>query len=466
MVKPTVSEFKTALSAADAFERISQRDHAFFLDSGDYFNGLGRFSFIGCEPFLIFQSRGRTVRLHRAGSPLQVIEADPFDVLRELLNQYRQEALDLDIPFTGGAVGYFSYDMGRLIEKLPSKTVDDLNLPECYLAFYDSLIAFDHLKGKQYIVSADDAGAERLMRVLSQPPPSPTPLPTRHVKGSLKSNFTREEYLRTVEKTREYILNGDIFQANLSQRFEAPLPTLPYDLYRRLRSINPAPFATYLNFDGVKIISASPERFLKLEGDRIQTRPIKGTRPRGKNPAEDARLAAELLASPKDHAENAMIVDLERNDLGRVSIYGSVRMTELAALETCPTVFHLTSMVEGRLRQGLDRIDLLRAAFPGGSISGAPKVRAMQIIEELEPTRRSVYTGAIGYLGFNGGLDLNIAIRTILAVGERAYFQVGGGIVYDSDPEAEYQETFDKARALIAALGLESPGEYHDSGNR
>jgi para-aminobenzoate synthetase component 1 len=260
--------------------------------------------------------------------------------------------------------------------------------------------------------------------------------------------------MEAVEKVREYIRNGDIFQANLSQRFEVSLATNPYAIYRRLRSINPAPFAAYLNFDDVKIISASPERFLKLDGDIIQTRPIKGTRPRGKTAVEDERLANELLSSEKDRAENVMIVDLERNDLGRVASYGSVIVPELTALESYATVFHLTSTVEGRLADGKDRVDLLKATFPGGSISGAPKVRAMEIIEEIEPTRRSVYTGAIGYLGFDGGMDLNIAIRTIMAVRNKMYFQAGGGIVFDSDPESEYNETLDKASALMQALGI------------
>lgn len=241
---------------------------------------------------------------------------------------------------------------------------------------------------------------------------------------------------------------------NLSQRFEADLTIPPYELYRRLRRINPAPFASYLNFAGVSVVSASPERFLKLQGDWVETRPIKGTRPRGKSAEEDRALAQELLSSIKDRAENVMIVDLERNDLGRVCRYGTVRVVELAILETYPTVFHLTSTVRGRLCPDKTRIDLLKATFPGGSITGAPKVRAMEIIDELEPTRRSVYTGSIGYLSFSGEMDLNIVIRTFLVKEGKAYFQVGGGIVYDSEPEAEYEETLDKAKALFQALNL------------
>jgi len=270
----------------------------------------------------------------------------------------------------------------------------------------------------------------------------------------LKGGFTHKEYVAAVEKGRQYIIAGDIFEVNLSQRFEAELAITPYELYRRLRQINPAPFACYLDFDEVSVVSASPERFLCLRGDRVETRPVKGTRRRGKSPEEDEILASELLNSPKDRAENIMIVDLERNDLGRVCRFGTVKVTELAILEVFPTVFHLTSTVVGRLREDMDGIGLLQATFPGGSITGAPKVRAMEIIDELEPTKRSVYTGSIGYLSFNGDLDLNIAIRTFLVKEKKAYFQVGGAVVYDSDPEAEYQETLDKARALFDALNM------------
>lgn len=263
--------------------------------------------------------------------------------------------------------------------------------------------------------------------------------------------------MRAVQKARQYIIDGDIFEVNLSQRFEASIGVSPHALYSRLRAINPAPFASYLGFDEVQIVGASPERFLRKKGNAVETRPIKGTRRRGVTPEEDAQLAAQLMSSAKDHAENMMIVDLERNDLGRVCEYGSVRVTELAILESYPTVFHLTSTVEGRLREDKDCVDLLRAAFPGGSITGAPKVRSMEIIEELEPTRRSVYTGSIGYLGFNGDLDLNIVIRTFLVKGDKVYFQAGGAVVYDSDPAEEYQETLDKAKALLAALNLAAP---------
>jgi para-aminobenzoate synthetase component 1 len=268
----------------------------------------------------------------------------------------------------------------------------------------------------------------------------------------LRAGFSREEYIAAVEKARQYIIDGDIFEVNLSQRFETDLCTTPYELYKRLRRLNPAPFACYLGFDDVIVASASPERFLRLREGCVETRPIKGTRPRGKNTKKDQKLADELISSLKDQAENIMIVDLERNDLGRICQYGSVKVTELAILEVYPTVFHLTSTVIGRLEEGRGIVDLLRATFPGGSITGAPKVRAMEIIDELEPTRRSIYTGSIGYFGFDGNLDLNITIRTFIIKGGKAYFQVGGAVVYDSNPEDEYQETLHKAKAMIDSL--------------
>jgi para-aminobenzoate synthetase component 1 len=399
------------------------------------------------------RSRGRVVRLTDGSGRTRELAADPLGVLRELLEQNRYPEPAAGIPFSGGAVGYLGYDLGRLIEKVPVSAADDLGLPECYLAFYDNVVAFDHFTNKTYLVARDETGLRELREVLARPAAAAA-APDANSGSALRSNFSREAYVRAVERAREYIIEGEIYQVNLSQRFECDLGLPPAELYRRLRKINPAPFAAYLGFNDVSVASASPERFLRVQGGRVQSRPIKGTRPRGGSATADARLAAELLASPKDRAENLMIVDLVRNDLGRVAACGTVLVTGMAELETFATVFHLTSTVEAILKPGADRIDLIRAAFPGGSITGAPKVRAMEIIAELEPNRRGVYTGAIGYLGFDGGMDLNIAIRTIVIQGGKAYFQAGGGIVYDSVPEAEYQEMLDKARALAAALGL------------
>lgn len=468
---PLIEEIYTPLSPPEAFELFRGSRYSFFLDSGMDPHKLGRYSFIGSDPFLIISTRGDLCTLTSRGERA-VKQGNPFDILAGLLQEYRLDNIPAPVPFSGGAVGYLAYDLGHFIEKLPERAVDDLNLPECLLGFYDLVLAFDNLQGKAYIISTgfpELDESQRLARahqrldelkaqlagsvvvVPSQKPVSPPLFPGRM---SLKGGFTHQEYVAAVEKARQYIIAGDIFEVNLSQRFEAELSITPYELYQRLRRINPAPFAAYLGFDDVSVVSASPERFLRLNGDRVETRPIKGTRPRGRTPEEDDIMARELLSSAKDRAENIMIVDLERNDLGRVCRYGTVRVTELAILEVFPTVFHLTSTVVGQLREGQNAIDLLKATFPGGSITGAPKVRSMEIIDELEPTRRSVYTGSIGYLGFNGDLDLNIAIRTFLVKGNKAYFQVGGAVVYDSDPEAEYRETLDKARALIAALDM------------
>jgi para-aminobenzoate synthetase component 1 len=467
---PLVEEIRTSLSASQCFELFRNQPFSFFLDSGMDPGKLGRYSFMGSDPFLVLRSWGEEISIIRDGVK-ESRRGNPFDIVGELLATYSLDECPAEIPFVGGAVGYFSYDLCHFIERLPSTAVDDLNLPECYLAFYDTAIAFDHLARKTYLVStgfpelgerkrrwrAVDKLKEMKSRMLNKSSFSGELISIPVEEGIvLKSNFSHQEYLKAVAIAREYICAGDIFQVNLSQRFEADLDIPPYELYQRLRQINPAPFASYLDFDGVSVVSASPERFLKVHGDWVETRPIKGTRPRGKSMAEDEALAQELLSSAKDRAENVMIVDLERNDIGRVCRYGTVQVTELAILETYPTVFHLTSTVRGRLQQGKNRVDLLKATFPGGSITGAPKVRAMEIIDELEPTRRSVYTGSIGYLSFSGEMDINIVIRTFLIKGEKAYFQVGGGIVYDSEPEAEYEETLDKARALIQALNLSS----------
>jgi para-aminobenzoate synthetase component 1 len=477
---PLVEEVSTPLTAPELFELIKDRPYSFFLDSGMDPQRLGRYSFLGSEPFLVMSSRGSEITLVR-GQEHEVQHGNPFDTIGKLLEIYKLDHCPAPIPFPGGAVGYFSYDLCHFVERLPSTAIDDLKLPESYFAFYDTVVAFDHLEGRAYLVATGFPETEERQRLRgarmrleemqdwlhTASPSQEASLLRREWLGEgesqttqenrmvlLKSNFTHEEYIKAVDRVREYIAAGDVFQVNLSQRFEADLKIPPYELYKRLRMVNPAPFASYLNFQGVTIVSASPERFLKVQGDLVETRPIKGTRPRGRDPVEDERLAQELTRSTKDHAENVMIVDLERNDLGRVCHYGTVKVTELAIRETFPTVFHLTSTVVGRLSRGKSNIDLLKATFPGGSITGAPKVRAMEIIDELEPTKRSAYTGSIGYLSFDEDIDINIVIRTFLIKEGKAYFQVGGGIIYDSDPEAEYMETLDKAKALIRALQL------------
>jgi para-aminobenzoate synthetase component I len=487
---PLIEEVRTSWSAPELFHVIKERPCSFFLDSGMDPQKLGRYSFMGSDPFLVVSSRGSEVTLTR-GSERETRRGNPFDILCGLLEEHALDRGPAAVPFIGGAVGYLGYDLCHFVERVPSRAVDDLRLPESCFAFYDSVIGFDHREGRAYLVATGlpemDEGRRlerarlrlaelrdryfgRSTRVVADGSSEhglPTMEPScragddvfaalydddegREIR--LRSSFTREEYVRAVDRVREYIAAGDVFQVNLSQRFCADMRISAYDLYGRLRVVNPAPFASYLDFPEVTVVSASPERFIKRQGDIVETRPIKGTRPRGRNAAEDERLAKELVNSAKDRAENVMIVDLERNDLGRICRYGSVQVTELAILETFPTVHHLTSTVVGRLNRGSKTAELLKAMFPGGSITGAPKVRAMEIIDELEKTRRGVFAGSIGYLGFNGDLDINIAIRTFFIREGKAYFQVGGGIIYDSDSEAEYMETLDKARGLVRAL--------------
>jgi para-aminobenzoate synthetase component 1 len=438
---------------------------------------------MGSDPFQRLSSRGNAITIEKNGHR-SVIRGNPLDVLGSYLDKYRIEDMSGIMPCCG-AFGYFAYDIGRIIEKLPEKAVDDLHLPECWFGFYDLVIIHDNLKEKTYAIStgfpetdenkrnrrANERLSDLKIRLESMADSAEfllhqAPKPRSYLNNTisrnnrvngLKGNFTRRGYLKAVAKAREYIIAGEIYEVNLSQRFEADLTASPYNLFIVLRGINPAPFAAYIDCGEVTIVSASPERFLRCRGDMVETRPIKGTRRRGTTPEEDRMNAEALSNSVKDHAENMMIVDLERNDLGRVCRYGSIKVSQFAALEKFPTVFHLTSTITGQLRKDKDRIDLLKATLPGGSITGAPKIRSMEIIDELEPTRRSIYTGSLGYLGFDGSMDLNIVIRTFLIKGNKAYFQVGGAVVYDSDPESEYVETLDKGKALIEALNRFGP---------
>jgi para-aminobenzoate synthetase component 1 len=474
---PFIDELKNCIDAQDAYAFIKDSPWSFFLDSGINPYGLGRYSFIGSDPFLVLSSRGGDIQMVSPDDRIS-LRGNPFDILREQLNRYNIDKSKYPVPFVGGAVGYLGYDLCHFIERLPVTTRDDVMLPDCCMAFYDSVLAYDHVENRVYAIASGlpEVDGVRKERKARQRIDELTHLVRRNGNNNgekcatrissrsrfmdvndsaeFSSNFKRDEYIKAVENAIEYIANGDIFQVNLSQRFESDLTCDPYDLYLRLRGINPSPFACYLNFGDVTVAGASPERFLHLGRNVVETRPMKGTRPRGRSPVEDELLEAELVKSEKDRAENIMIVDLERNDLGKVCEYGSVKVRDLCTLEKYATVFQLTSTVAGRLREDKDSIDLLKAAFPGGSVTGAPKVRAMEIIDELEPTRRGIYTGSVGYLGFDGCMDLNIVIRTFVIKGDRVYFQVGGGIVSDSDPQAEYQETLDKAQALMAALGL------------
>ncbi|NQT06371.1 MAG: aminodeoxychorismate synthase component I [Candidatus Omnitrophica bacterium] len=465
-IKPLIEEIHTSLSSTGLFRLFKDRPYPFFLDSGMDPQKLGRYSFLGFDPFMIVRSKGNDIEVIEKGA-IRRFKGSPFYILKDFMERFKTDTEDTSIPFTGGAVGYFSYDLCHHLEDVPSTAIDDLKLPDCAVMFYDTVIISDHLKDKTYIAScgfpeADeekrDERARMRLKGIKDDIGSAGIIQMRMERDLFKdvkieSNFEKHEYISAIERAKDYIAKGDIYQVNLSQRFSCDIDIPPATLFERLRSVNPAPFSSYLDLGDLQIVSASPERFLCKRGRKIHTRPIKGTRPRGIDGIEDERYRIELLSSIKDRAEHLMIVDLERNDLGRVCEYGTVLPTEFIMLETYSTVFHLVSTVGGILRADVDAIDCLMSCFPGGSITGAPKIRSMEIIDELEPTKRSVYTGSIGYIGFDGDMDTSIVIRTFIIKAKRAYFQVGGGIVADSSPEMEYQETLDKAKALVEALG-------------
>jgi para-aminobenzoate synthetase component 1 len=484
---PFVEELVPPPDPVQCCEQLEGLPYRLFLDSAAR-GSLGRYSFLAADPIAVVRSKGsRTEQLDLLNGTERVVDGDALDIVRALLAPHRVAPVRELPPFQGGAAGYLAYDWGRLLERLPAPRHDDLAVPDVVLGVYDWVLAWDHQESRAWLIStglpetsprartrraAERAATVRSwldrsspIAVSSSGPRTKNRAPGTNaaaypVEGGwwnpslqLRSSFTHDGYLDAVARVREYILAGDIFQANVSQRFEAPLGEPPWILYRRLRLGNAAPFAAYLDFPDVVVLSASPERFLRVDkGGRVETRPIKGTRPRGVGPEHDAALGRALTESAKDRAENLMIVDLMRNDLSRVCSPGTVRVSELFALEHYATVHHLVSTVVGTLAPGLDALDVLRGSFPGGSITGAPKIRAMEIIAELEPSQRGVYCGSVGYWSVTGALDTNIAIRTVVALDDHVYFSAGGGIVADSDCELEYRETLDKARGMIDAL--------------
>ncbi|CUH97503.1 hypothetical protein P22_3634 [Propionispora sp. 2/2-37] len=449
---------KTDLTTFDIFLSLRNQRHPFLLDSGRDPEGLGRFSFLGADPFLTFSCKGDKCHITRTGKPAVMQTGDPFELLRSLLEQYTIPE-KVQLPFIGGAVGYFGYEMCRFIEKTSHKAVDDVTMPDCFFGFYDGIYLIDHLEGTVDIVALgiDCPEKEKLHRLEDwlQNVVKQRPVAYHNVNpASFYTNMTKEEYVSAIHRIKEYIRSGDVYQVNFTQRFECAFEGDPISFYAALRSRNPAPFAAYIDTGEGIVVSSSPERFMKVQDGTIETRPIKGTISRGKTRKEDEEKRNTLSQSEKDRAELLMIVDLERNDLSRIAQTGTVRVPEIFKVETYATLHHLVATVTAELRPDCDLIDCVRAAFPGGSITGAPKIKAMEIIDELEPTQRKVYTGSIGYLGFNGNMDLNIVIRTVVIKGNRAYFQAGGGIVWDSDPEKEYQESLIKARALMETLQL------------
>lgn len=452
------------------FKKVCREQYTYLLESVEGGENLARYSFIGLEPFVRYQCRNGTGVIEDSSGTREV-KGDPLSTLKGIMDNYNAPKIEGLPRFYGGAVGYFGYDLIRYVEDIPEDTVDDLDLPDCHFILTRLVLIFDHVKHKVKIVvntepgsDADKAYEEATQRInavkklINEPQAALNRVNKVVVNTKYLSNMTKEEYMDKVEKAKEYIKAGDIFQVVLSQRLTMPLHGDPFDIYRNLRTVNPAPYLYYLNFGGTVIIGSSPEMLIRVEDGIVQTCPIAGTRPRGQSKEDDLKLEKELLADEKEKAEHLMLVDLGRNDVGRVCDYGSVNVRNFMNVERYSHVMHIVSNVFGQLKQGHTAYDALKACFPAGTVSGAPKVRAMEIIEELEPTRRGVYAGAIGYFGFTGNMDTCITIRTILVHNGKTYVQAGAGIVADSDPEKEYEETINKAKALLETLMLKEVG--------
>ncbi len=449
---PLLTELPYRADSTALFDAVADRPWAVFLDSGLHYPGQARHDIIAAEPHVRLVTRGALTEVH--GEACELSRADPFELLR------RELAIDQacrgELPFAGGAIGYFGYDLARRWERLPARARDAERIPDMAVGIYDWAVVVDHSEQRAWLAGQGrdpdtDRKWDALVRLFTDLPPERARQPFR-VTSPVTSNFTPKGYGHAFDRVLDYIRAGDCYQVNLAQRFTAQAQGDPWLAYQRLRVINPAPYSAYFSTPYAQILSASPERFLQVRAGRVETKPIKGTRPRAGHAKLDAERIAELLASEKDRAENLMIVDLLRNDLSKNCATGTVKVPRLFEVESFATVHHLVSTVTGQLKPGRDAIDLLRGAFPGGSITGAPKTRAMQIIEELEPHRRGVYCGAIGYIGYGGDMDSNIAIRTLVHSRGTVRFWAGGGIVADSQREAEYQETFDKASALLNLL--------------
>jgi anthranilate synthase component 1 len=473
VVKSVAADFLTPVSAYLAV--ADKEPNAFLLESVEGGEKIGRYTFLGARPYMSVRSRGRRITIERGGRR-EERDGDVFATVKELLRQHRPANVEGLPPFTAGAVGYFAYDVVRQLERIDGQAKDDLDLPDCVLMFFDRLLAFDHLRHQIHIVAAADVMREsprkaydravgdiaKLEKKLAGGVRAARWLKAKKKVAPLKVHHgvTQQRFMDMVERGKEYIRAGDVFQVVLSQRMDFEPGAAPFDLYRALRTVNPSPYLYFLKMQGEKksgadavhVLGSSPEMLVRVTGRKLEYRPIAGTHPRGRDEAEDARLEAEMRNDEKERAEHVMLVDLGRNDLGRVSDYGTVKVRDLMYVERYSHVMHLVSALEGKLRAGLDAMDALAACFPAGTLSGAPKVRAMQIIEELEPTRRGVYGGSVLYADFAGNLDSCIAIRTMVLKGNRAYLQAGAGIVADSDPATEFEETRNKAQALLRAV--------------
>ena len=439
-----IEKIATNLTAFELYTIFKDDNYSFILDS-NLNNNLGRYSLISANPFKVLDYNYQ--------------QDKPLEKLKMELAKYKIENTT-NSPFIGGAVGYLSYDLCHCIENLPKRAEADLQIPDLYFGLYNWGLVVDHQKDRVYFASPNlnqDLEVkikEEVISKIKEAENNSLDLDDQiEISATrLKSNFTKSNYLQAIRDIQRYIEAGTVYQVNLSQKFSGQVDCSSYQLYRRLREISPAPFAAFLNFSKVDILSNSPERFIQMKDRVVKTRPIKGTRPRGVTPLEDKKLKEELLASEKDKAELLMIVDLVRNDLAKVSQTGSVEVPKLYSLEEYANVHHLVATVKSKLQVGQSVIDLIKAVFPGGSITGAPKIKAMEIIDQLEPSQRNLYTGSIGYLGFDGTVDLNIAIRTIIKQGSDFSFQVGGGITWDSDPLEEYNETLHKAESIMEAV--------------
>jgi anthranilate synthase component 1 len=456
------------LTPVGAFLSIAARQkYAFLLESVEGGEKIGRYTFLGAQPRTVITARGKDLTI-REGSSSRKRQGNVIEVLREYMRQYRPATMPGLPPFTAGCVGYFAYDMVRQFERLPNRAKDDVGVPDCVFTFYDRLLAFDHLRHQVHIIAAADVRTESPRKAYDRALADIAAIEKQLARGVGKQHYhwsnersrkpikvrnstTHDHFLQSVRAAKEYIAAGDVFQVVLSQRLDFKPPAEPFEIYRALRTVNPSPYMFYLKLDDMHVVGASPEMLVRVSGRKLEYRPIAGTRKRGADPAEDDRLTEELRNDEKERAEHVMLVDLGRNDLGRVSEYGTVKVGDLMYVEKYSHVMHLVSALEGRLRGDLDGLDALAACFPAGTLSGAPKVRAMEIIEELEPVRRGIYGGSILYADYAGNLDSCIAIRTMVVHGDRAYVQAGAGIVADSDPESEYQECMNKASALLRA---------------
>ncbi len=456
------------LTPVGAFLAIAARQkYAFLLESVEGGEKIGRYTFLGAQPRTVITARGNELTI-RDGGVTRRQTGSVTEVLREYLRRHRPASLSGLPPFTSGCVGYFAYDMVRQFERLPERAKDDLGLPDCVFTFYDRLLAFDHLRHQVHIIAAADVSAESPRKAYDRAVADIAAIEAKLARGvrgqqlhwsgngrkkSIKvhNSTSHDDFVKSVRRAKEYIAAGDVFQVVLSQRLDFTPPAEPFQIYRALRTVNPSPYMFFLKLDDLHVVGASPEMLVRVWGRNLEYRPIAGTRKRATDPAEDERLTEELRNDEKERAEHVMLVDLGRNDLGRVSEYGSVKVRDLMYVEKYSHVMHLVSALEGKLREGLDALDALAACFPAGTLSGAPKVRAMEIIEELEPVRRGVYGGSILYADHAGNLDSCIAIRTMVLHRDRAYVQAGAGIVADSDPESEYQECMNKASALLRA---------------